>query len=49
MVLRKAPDMTVMNRLRYTLRQPKQYCFGYSHGAVNTMTLIAACRSMLDL
>jgi hypothetical protein len=41
MVLRKASDMTVMDRLRYTLRQTEQYCFVRSHAAVNTMTLIA--------
>jgi hypothetical protein len=49
MVLRKAPDMTVMNRLRYTLRQTKQYCFAHGRAAVNTMTLIAACGTMLHL
>jgi hypothetical protein len=42
MVLRKASDMTVMNRLRYTLRQPQQCWVVYSHAAVNTMTLIGA-------
>jgi hypothetical protein len=54
MVLRKASDMTVMNRLRYTLRQTQQCCFAYGHGTVNTMTLIAgygiaACGSMRHL
>jgi hypothetical protein len=42
MVPRKASDMTVMNRLRYTLRHSKQYWFAHGHAAVNTMTLIAA-------